>query len=319
MLAERAAEGEVLQGSSMKNRTAEAVSLSAPEAAATWQRLGDLVILAKPRLNFLVVVTAIVGYYLGAASFDIVVLFHTAAGVGLVAAGAAALNQVYERDTDSLMRRTRTRPLPDARMRPGLAVAYGFALSIAGLTQLALGTNALAAALAGLTLAIYILAYTPLKRRTSLATLVGAIPGALPPVIGWVAAGNGLSIEAWVLFAIVFFWQMPHFLAIAWMYRTEFARARFPLLPVLEPDGASTARHILLYSLALVSVTTAPVLIGAAGWVYLAGAVVLGGVFLAFALDFARERSERAARRVFLGSLTYLPLLWVLLLWSAAA
>jgi protoheme IX farnesyltransferase len=183
-------------------------------------------------------------------------------------------------------------------------------LSAAGLVQLALGVNVTSAAVAALTLASYILLYTPLKRRTWLSTLIGAFPGALPPVIGWTAATGRISVEAVVLFAIVFFWQMPHFLAIAWLYREDYARAGIPLLPVLEPDGRSTGRQALLYTLVLLPVSVAPALVNLAGPAYVAVALALGAALVVLSVRFARERSTAAARRLFLASIVYLPLLW---------
>ena len=207
-------------------------------------------------------------------------LLHTLVGTGLVAGGASALNQVWERESDKLMRRTRMRPLPDARLEPAHAAIFGWTLSVAGLADLAIFVNPLAAGVALATLASYVWFYTPLKFVTSLSTIVGALPGALPAMIGWSAATNTLSKEGWVLFGIVFIWQMPHFLAIAWMYRDDYARAGMPLLPVIQPDGRSTGRQAVLYTAALVPLTLLPTLIGLASPHYLAGAVVLGAVLM---------------------------------------
>ena len=274
----------------------------------------DFVALTKPRLNFLVVASTLAGYYLGARGFDATLLFHTVVGTALVAGGAAAFNQVFERDTDALMRRTRMRPLPDGRMLASTAAWFAAALSIAGLAQLWLGANAVAAAIAFVTLASYALIYTPLKSRTAFATLVGGIPGALPPMIGWAAASGTLTIEAWVLFAIVFLWQMPHFLAIAWLFREDYARAGLPMLPVVEPDGGSTAQQVVLYAAVLVPVSLLPTILGLSGRVYFLGAALLGLGFLALSIAFARHRTRVSAKRLFLGSITYLPLLWGLML-----
>ncbi len=242
-------------------------------------RGADFVSLTKPRLNFLVILTTLAAYYLGSDERSTIVqLVHTLIGTALVAGGAAALNQVWERDTDRLMARTRNRPLPDLRLSPGVALGFGLTLTVVGLVELWAFVNTRAALVAMLTTVTYILLYTPLKLRTSLSTIAGAIPGALPAVIGWAAATNSLSIEGWVLFAIVFLWQMPHFLAIAWMYRDEYARAGMPLLPVIEPDGRSTGRQALLYTAALLPISVLPTLMGMATAWYLAGAVVLGAV-----------------------------------------
>ncbi|MGH6690850.1 MAG: heme o synthase, partial [Gammaproteobacteria bacterium] len=242
------------------------------------------------------------------------ILVHALVGTALVAGGAAAFNQVWERETDALMARTRTRPVPSGRLRAGDARWFALALSTTGLVELAAGVNLLCAAVAALTSITYVFAYTPLKRRTSLATLVGAVPGALPPVIGWTAAGGGVTLPALVLFGIVFCWQMPHFLAIAWMYRHEYAAAGIPLLPVLEPDGRRTGRQALLYATALWPVSLMPTLVGLASGFYIAVATLLGCVLVALSARFARERSAAAARRLFLFSIVYLPLLWGALL-----
>jgi len=208
------------------------------------------------------------------------------------------------------MRRTRARPVASGRLRAADSWWFGLGLSTAGLVELALGVNLLSAAVAALTLGSYVLVYTPLKRRTSLATLVGAIPGALPPVIGWAAATGTLTLPALVLFGIVFFWQMPHFLAIAWLHRDDYAAAGIPLLPVLEPDGRRTGRQALLYGAALWPVSLMPTLVGLAGGFYIVVATVLGLTLIGLSARFARERSLPAARQLFLFSITYLPLLW---------
>ncbi len=277
-------------------------------------RGADFVSLTKPRLNFLVILTTLAAYYLGSDERSTIVqLVHTLVGTALVAGGAAALNQVWERDTDRLMARTRYRPLPDLRLSPGVALGFGLTLTVVGLAELWAFVNTRAALIAMVSTVTYILMYTPLKLRTSLSTIAGAIPGALPAVIGWAAATNSLSIEGWVLFAIVFLWQMPHFLAIAWMYRDEYARAGMPLLPVIEPDGRSTGRQALLYTAALLPISVLPTLMGMATTWYLAGAVVLGAVLVSLSLKFSQMRTVESARRLFFGSILYLPLLWAIL------
>ncbi|MBI4886229.1 MAG: protoheme IX farnesyltransferase [Acidobacteria bacterium] len=271
----------------------------------------DFLALTKPRLNLLVLVTTLAGLYLASPDgVALPVLVHTLVGTTLVAGGAAAFNQVWERDTDTLMNRTRMRPIPSGRLGIAESAWFAAALSIAGIVDLAAGVNRLAAGVAALTLVTYVLVYTPLKRRSSLSTLVGAVPGALPPVIGWAAAQGSLSLPALVLFGIVFFWQMPHFLAIAWLYRDEYAAAGIPLLPVVEPDGRRTGRQALLYAAALWPVSLMPALVGLAGGAYIAVATLLGGMLIVLAARFARERSSFAARRLFLFSIIYLPLLW---------
>ena len=278
-------------------------------------RASDFLALAKPRLNSLVIATSAVGYYMGTeGAIDVLAFVHTLIGTALVAGGAAALNQVTERDVDSRMQRTRLRPMPDGRLQPAEARRFGLVLSALGLLQLGFGANILAAAVALATLVIYISVYTPLKRRTSAATVIGAVPGALPPVIGWAAARGALTAEAAVLFAIVFLWQVPHFFAIAWMCREDFKKAGFPFLPVIDPDGRRTARQIVLYASALLPVSLMPTLIGFTGSTYLVGAGLLGVGFAIVSLRFAVSRTSRRARSLFLGSLAYLPLLWGLMI-----
>jgi heme o synthase len=281
---------------------------------AARSRSADFLALTKPRLNLLVLITTLGALYLGAPDgVAPAILFHTLVGTALVAGGASALNQVWERDTDGLMRRTRLRPVPDGRLEPSEGNRFGMLLSGAGLVQLTLGVNPAAALVAAVTLGSYILLYTPLKRRTWLSTLIGAVPGALPPVIGWAAATGRVDLAAITLFAIVFFWQMPHFLAIAWLYREDYARAGLPLLPVVEPDGRSTGRQALLYATALVPVSLTPAFVGIAGPVYMTAAVVLGVALVALSVVFARDRSTVSARRLFIASIIYLPVLWAIL------
>ena len=279
--------------------------------AGTRSRTVDFLTLTKPRLNLLVLVTTLGGLYLASPEgVATSLLVHTLVGTALVAGGAAALNQVWERETDRLMRRTSVRPLPQGRLGVNEGTWFGVLLTSIGLVELTFGANATAAAVALGTSASYVLAYTPLKTRTSLATLVGAVPGALPPVIGWAAATGEISLPALVLFGIVFFWQMPHFLAIAWMYRDDYARAGIPLLPVLEPDGRRTGQQALLYAAALWPVSLLPALVGLADAPYSIVATALGFVFIGLSALFARDRSMTSARRLFLFSITYLPLLW---------
>jgi protoheme IX farnesyltransferase len=280
------------------------------EAAASAARVADWVTLTKPRLNLLVLITTLAGLYLAEpAGVSTSLLVHTLVGSALVAGGAAALNQVFERTTDALMRRTRNRPLAAGRLGAAEGSALGAVLAIAGLAELAVFTNLTAAAVAAVTLASYVFVYTPLKARTSLATLIGAVPGALPPVIGWAAATGTISGPALVLFGIVFLWQMPHFLAIAWMYRDDYARAGIPLLPVLEPDGRRTGHQALLYSAVLWPVSLLPVITGLAGLPYSIVATVLGFLYIGLSVRFAQDRSQPTARRLFLFSILYLALL----------
>jgi len=289
------------------------VSLDIPRTA----RLADYIALTKPRLNGLVVATSAAGYYLGApAAFDWREMIAAVAGTALVAGGAAVLNQVYERDTDALMRRTRMRPLPDGRVSPDEARLFGLTVTVLGLAMLALGTNLLAASLATATLVVYLIVYTPMKRRSPVATLVGAVPGALPPLIGWTASHGALSAGGAALFAIVFLWQIPHFMAIAWLYRDDYGKAGFPMLPVIEPDGRRTGRQAVLYAAMLLPVSVVPRMIGLSGPIYFGVAVALGIVLLGLAIRFARSRTDRSARALFFASIIYLPLIWIVMIWD---
>jgi protoheme IX farnesyltransferase len=275
----------------------------------------DYVALTKPRVNLLVLVTTTIGFHLGnVGRTDLALLFHTVVGTFLVASGAAAFNQVLERDVDARMRRTMARPLPGGRVSARDAALFATALSIAGILELGFGANWLAATVALITLASYALVYTPLKRVTSLATIIGAVPGALPPVIGWAASRGSVGLEAWVLFAIVFVWQMPHVLAVSWLYREDYARGGIRVLPVEDPNGRSTAFQMVNYAAALVPVSLMPTVVGIAGRTYLAGAIILSIALLAMTIRFARNRTPEGARRLFAASLVYLPVLWVLML-----
>jgi protoheme IX farnesyltransferase len=283
--------------------------------AGSLARSRDFVMLAKPRLNLLVVASTLVGYAMAdGESLGLVRVAGLLFGTGLVAGGASAFNQVIERDLDALMKRTRTRPLPDQRLQPIEGVLFACGMTLAGVVTIAATANLLAAAVALATLLSYVVVYTPLKRRSSFGTVVGAIPGALPPIIGWAASSGALPPQAWTLFGIMFLWQLPHFLAIAWLYRDDYARAGFPMLPVLEPDGRSTGRQSVIYAAALVPLSLAPTLMGMAGRVYFDAALVLGVAFLWLVVRFARTRAMRDARHVFFGSILYLPLLWILMI-----
>jgi protoheme IX farnesyltransferase len=277
-------------------------------------RFADYAELSKPRITLMVVLTTAAGYYLGAGErIDLLVLLHALLGTGLIAAAASALNQVLERDSDARMLRTRARPLPAGRMEIPAALAFGLALALLGATYLALAVNVLTALVGVATLVLYVLVYTPLKRRSSLCTIVGAVPGALPPVMGWTAATGALSAEAWFLFAILFFWQLPHFLAIAWKYRDDYARGGQPMLSVEDPAGSSTARQIVLYCMALLPVSLAPSLVHLTGPLYFYGALLLGIVYLVAGIHAARERSNTAALQLLRVSVIYLPALLALM------
>ena len=266
--------------------------------------------LVKARLTFLVLLTTLVGFHLGVRGApDYWLMLHTVLGTALVACGAAALNQLLEREYDALMRRTADRPLPSGRMQPETVLIFGGVCSMAGLLYLAFAVNLLTSLLGAITLASYIFIYTPLKRVTWLNTAVGAIPGALPPVMGWTAARNELTGEGWALFAILFFWQIPHFLAIAWMYRDEYAQAGFVMLPSVDPEGYRTGRQAVSHTLGLLTVSLSPFLVKLVGSLYLVGALTLGIVFVGAAVLFSRQLTRPRARQLFFVSILYLPLL----------
>jgi protoheme IX farnesyltransferase len=290
-------------------------AIVAAPRADSWHTLADYFALTKPRLNLLVVATSAAGYYLGSAPpLNVSAMAAAVAGTALVAAGAAALNQVYERDTDALMRRTRMRPLPDGRITAADARLFGLLLSAAGLALLGTLVNLPATALALATLVTYLIIYTPMKRRSPTATLIGAVPGALPPLIGWVAAHGGLSVGGAALFLIVFLWQIPHFMAIAWLYRDDYGNAGFPMLPVIEPDGRRTGRQAVAYAAALVPASLIPVFVGLSGSVYAVVALVLGAALFWLSIRFAATRSDRSARWLFFSSIAYLPLIWIVMM-----
>jgi protoheme IX farnesyltransferase len=270
--------------------------------------------LVKARLTTLVVLTTLVGFYAGSTGkLDWVMMFHAVLGTALVACGAAALNQLLERNLDAKMARTEDRPLPSKRMQPNTVLLIGAALSSSGLLYLAFAVNALTSLLGCITLVSYLFVYTPLKRVTTLNTAVGAIPGAIPPLMGWTAATGEISAPGWALFAILFFWQLPHFLAIAWMYREDYAKAGFAMLPVVDPQGKRTGASAISHTLGLLPVSLSPVVFKMAGSLYAAGALILGVVFLWYAIQFARELNMQRARQLFFVSIIYLPLLLTLL------
>ncbi len=296
------------------------VSVCVEVTALSRPRLADFVELAKPRIAVLVLFTVGAGVLLASGrNVSFLVLLHTVLGTALVAAGASALNQWFERDSDALMRRTANRPLPSGRLQAIEVFVFGLALALGGVLYLTLSLNyLLPALLAALTFVLYVVVYTPLKRRTPLNTLIGAVPGALPPVIGWCAARGEFTREAGLLFAVLFLWQVPHFLAIAWMYRDEYARAGLLMLPVVDRGGQRTGQYMILYCVALLAVSLQPVLLGDAGLLYLGGASLLGLTFLATAIGFYRQRSHGRARRALRASLLYLPGLLALLLLDRA-
>ncbi len=296
------------------------VSVCVEVPALSRPRVADFVELAKPRIAVLVLFTVGVCVLLASGrNVSFLVLLHTVFGTALVAAGASALNQWFERDSDALMRRTANRPLPSGRLQAVEVFVFGSALAVGGVLYLTLALNyLLPALLAALTFVLYVVVYTPLKRRTPLNTLVGAVPGALPPIIGWCAGRGEFTREAGLLFAVLFLWQVPHFLAIAWIYRDEYARAGLLMLPVIDRGGQRTGQYMILYCVALLAVSLQPVMFGDAGLLYLGGASLLGLTFLATAIGFHRQRSHGRARRVLRASLLYLPGLLALLLLDRA-
>jgi heme o synthase len=289
--------------------------MSTPALAATRSVSSDYLELTKPRITLMVVLTTLVGFVMGnVGPISAAALIPALVGTALVAAGASVLNMVLERRIDAMMLRTRNRPLPSGRLGVSEAVSWGVALTASGLVVLTWLSGPLAGAVAAVTWGSYVFIYTPLKTRTSLATIVGAFPGALPPVIGWVAARGVLEPGTFVLFAILFLWQIPHFLAIASLYREDYARAGLPMLPVLDPEGRVTGRQALANSIALMLVSLTPTAGGMAGRAYLVGALSLGVGFTALAAVSAVVRTKSASRRLFLGSLVYLAALSTLLL-----
>ena len=279
--------------------------------------LTDLMTLTKARLSLLVIVTTFVGFCMGSDSqLDWLRLFHTVFGTTLVAAAAGVLNQRIETNVDRLMERTRNRPLPAGRMKPATALVLGVVLGVAGIAWLWVTTNALAASLAAATIIIYIAFYTPLKRRTSLCTIVGAVSGAIPPMIGWTAVRPSFDLGAWVLFGILFTWQMPHFLAIAWMYRDEYAQAGFVMIRRDDHTGAHTATQSLLYTLALLVITAIPFFAGSNSSLYLVLGLLLDAAMLVCALRFLFDRTRPTARLLFFASIFYLPLILGLMIFT---
>jgi protoheme IX farnesyltransferase len=270
--------------------------------------------LTKPRVTWLILMSTAVGYYFGhSGAWHLIEILNTLIGTGLMASGTAALNQWYEREADSRMKRTQMRPLPSGRIQPSEALWFGIALSFLGALELYLGVNWLASFLCIATLVAYLFVYTPLKQKTWWSTTLGAIPGAMPPLIGFAGASGKLTAEAWAMGAILFLWQFPHFYSIAWMYREDYSRAGIRMLPVVEPDGISTARQIVLCSVLLIPVSLLPQLLGMTGKVYLVGAFALGIWFLYSGIRVALDPTRPKARKVLLTSVAYLPLLYILM------
>jgi protoheme IX farnesyltransferase len=287
--------------------SAEALSSTSSSEKSWAAVIADLV---KARLTALVLLTTFVGFYLGwQGPMNFIAMFHALFGTALVAGGAAALNQLLEREFDAKMRRTASRPLPSGRMQPASVALFGGVTSVVGLIYLAVLVNPLTSIVGAVTSISYLFIYTPLKRVTWTNTLVGAIPGALPPLMGWTAARNELSGEGWALFAILAFWQIPHFMAIAWLYREEYAKAGFVMLPNVDAGGSRTALHSVTNTIALILASLCPFALGLNGKIYLAVALILGAGYFWFAVRFARQLTARRARQLFLASIIYLPLL----------
>ena len=284
-------------------------------------RAGEFCELTKPRLNTMVLVTTALGFCLaarsGAGEADWARMIHAVLGTFLAAAGAAALNMLIERDADALMQRTQDRPIPSGRVTTREALVFGVSLCVCGLTYLIVAVNALTCLLGAITIVTYLFVYTPLKRRTPLCTVVGAVPGAIPPMMGWSAANGTLDAGAWALFAILFCWQLPHFFAIGWLYRDDYARGGFPMLPVLDATGSRTSWHIAGWTVALIGASLMPVVFGVSAFLYAAGAVLLGVGFMACGIHLVIKRTASAARQLFLASLAYLPLLLSLMLFDS--
>jgi protoheme IX farnesyltransferase len=284
------------------------------ERLSARERFAAYMELTKPRITFLIVLTSAAGFALASrGSVDYARLVTAMIGIALLSSGIATINQYMERDLDALMRRTANRPLPSGKLLPWEALAFGVGLTALAEVYLAVLVNPLTGLLGLTVIAGYLFAYTPLKTRTSLSTMVGAFPGAVPPLIGWAAARGTIGLEAWVLFAILFLWQFPHFLAIAWMYREDYGRAGILMLPVVEPDGRVTAQQIVVYTLLLLPVSLLPTALGISGKVYFYGAIILGLLFLYSSLRAAFSKSKQEARRLLLASVIYLPLLFILM------
>ncbi len=298
----------------MKAFTAE---IQETKAIGLREKLAAYVELTKPRIAFMLVLTAAAGFYLGAdKGFDFTLFVNSMIGIALLAFGVATLNQVWERKTDALMERTASRPLPSQKLTVAEALIFGVSLSLIAEIYLAFLVNYLTAILGIIVIVGYVLLYTPLKTRTSASTAIGAIPGALPPLMGFTAAANEISLGAWVLFAMLFLWQFPHFLAIAWMYREQYAKAGILMLPVIEPQGKITARQIVIFTVLLLPVSLAPFFLGMTGLVYLVGASILGLWFLIASIKAARAKTVEQARKLLLVSVLYLPIIFALMVFN---
>jgi protoheme IX farnesyltransferase len=281
------------------------------------EKLAAYVELTKPRIALMLVLTSAAGFYLGSTSnFNVVLFVNAMIGIALLAFGVATLNQVWERKTDALMERTAKRPLPTQKISVTEALVFGVLFCLVAEIYLAFLVNSLTAILGLIVIVGYVLMYTPLKTRTSASTAIGAIPGAMPPLMGWTASANEISLGAWALFAMLFLWQFPHFLAIAWMYKEQYAKAGILMLPVIEPEGKITAQQIVIFTILLLPVSLAPFFLGFAGLIYLIGAALLGFWFLAASIKTARAKTVAEARKLLLVSVLYLPLIFALMVFN---
>ncbi len=293
----------------MDTATAE---IHEPAVTGARMRIAAFIELTKPRIAIMLVLTSAAGFYLGSVgTFDYMLFANSMLSIALLAFGVATLNQYWERDLDRLMKRTSTRPLPTSKVTPTEALIFGILQCLVAEIYLFLLVNPLTAFLGLLVIVGYVLVYTPLKTRTSVSTAIGAIPGALPPLMGWTAAANVITPGAWALFAMQFLWQFPHFLAIAWMYREEYAKAGILMLPVVEPAGTLTARQIVMFTIMLVPVSLAPFFFGISGPIFLVAASILGILFLIASIRAARSKTNEMAKRLLLASVIYLPLLFI--------
>lgn len=291
-----------------------AAEINDPRVTGLREKISAYVELTKPRIAFLLVLTSAAGFYLGTkGTFDVVLFANSMIAITLLALGVSTLNQYWERDTDQLMDRTATRPLPTGRLSSTEALVFGLLLCVTAEIYFLFAVNALTAILGLVVIVGYVLVYTPLKTRTSASTAIGALPGALPPLMGWTAAANDITLAAWALFAMQFLWQFPHFFAIAWMYRAEYKKAGILMLPVVEPEGTLTARQIVMFAIMLFPVSLAPFFLGLSGPIFLAGASILGIWFLWASIQSARAKTNEKAKRLLLVSVIYLPLLFILM------
>ena len=298
----------------MENIIAE---IQQTKAIGIKEKLAAFLELTKPRIAFMLVLTSVAGFYLGSkGSFDFVLLLNSVVGITLLAFGVATLNQFIERRTDALMERTMNRPLPSGKVSPAEALVFGLILTVSAEIYLAYLVNGLTATLGLIVIVGYVLLYTPLKTKTSASTAIGAIPGALPPLMGWTSSANEITLGAWILFAMLFLWQFPHFLAIAWMYKEQYAKAGIKMLPVVEPSGKITARQIVIFTIMLLPVSLAPYFFGVAGMIYLIGASVLGIYFLYASIKTARAKTVEQARKLLFVSVIYLPLIFALMVFN---